>query len=562
MKRLLTASALALAACASEAPKAPAASVASASALQGPSDLSPETLKAIGAMCGAERLGVSSGRASLKLSDGFGEATWAADTTSKDAQAWFDFGWRLSDGFNHEDAKAAMRKAVEADPQCAMCAFGLAWALGPTLNYGFEDVDRDAARAAAAKARALAKDDKAKALAEAVAARYAKDDEPAFGRAMLAIAERYPDDAQLSVSAAHALLIPVRAGEKSGLKPALGLLERVLKTRPNDTGAIHYLIHATEFDGQAAAALPYALKLGRLAPKASHLVHMPAHTMIHAGFYEQAALVNAEAIEADAKWIATGGDPRGPSKAGRAASWSGMTPLYYAHNLGFGLAGALMAGDAKLSLKFADNAKLIWSNAAAVRGGTPVARTYVALARHAPERALALPELKEPKLMLYRHYARGEALMLKGDVAGVTAEAKAIAAMKNAAATSPEGQIARDVLLGRAAMAAGRYAEAARLFGQAAGVQEAKFADSWDPPAWWYPVRRSAAAAWLKARDFEKAKAEAQASLGSWKLDPLALWVLGQAEIGLGDRTSGEAHLKQARDIWKGDFSSIVAEMI
>jgi tetratricopeptide (TPR) repeat protein len=566
MKRTAFVSLLALAACAGDGP----AAAPPVSPLVASIDFSPESLKALGAICGSETLGVATTAPDIKLAGGFGAATMKADTTNKAAQDWFDYGLRLSDGFYHEDAKAAMKKAVAADPDCSICAWGLAWSLGPTLNYGFVAIDKPAAMAAAENARKLAKpgDDKARRLAEAIVTRFTTEKEPPFGIAMKAIAETYPDDVELTVLATHALLIPVRSDDKSGLKPALAMLEAVLKAHPDDSGAIHYYIHATEFDGRAIDALPYAQKLGRLTPAASHMVHMPAHTMIHAGLYEQAALVNAEAIEADAKWIKSGGDPRAPtSGTGAAARLRGAAglappPMYYGHNLGFGLAGALMAGDAKLSLKYVDNAAIVWPNDKAVKGGTPVHRTYVALARYAPDKALALPELNEPKLILYRHYARGEALMLKGDAAGARVELKALAAMKGDIRKSPEWRIAQDVLAGRIALAQGRTSEAARLFERAAKLQETKLSDSWDPPGWWYPVRRSLAAAWLKAGDFQKAKAEAETSLKLWKLDPLALWVLGKAEIGLGQADAGQDHLSQARGIWQGRFDSITAEAI
>jgi hypothetical protein len=83
-----------------------------------------------------------------------------------------------------------------------------------------------------------------------------------------------------------------------------------------------------------------------------------------------------------------------------------------------------------------------------------------------------------------------------------------------------------------------------------------------DPPEWWYPVRRSSAAAHLKAGNFAKAESEARKSLAAWKHDPLALWVLGRAEQGLGRTGEGAAHLDEARRIWRGDFESITVDAI
>ena len=78
------------------------------------------------------------------------------------------------------------------------------------------------------------------------------------------------------------------------------LIKGVLARHPDDTAAIHYYIHATEFAGHPADALPYAEQLAGLAPGASHLVHMAAHTLMHVGQYEQVAIVDAQALKVDA----------------------------------------------------------------------------------------------------------------------------------------------------------------------------------------------------------------------------------------------------------------------
>ena len=73
----------------------------------------------------------------------------------------------------------------------------------------------------------------------------------------------------------------------------------LLAKAPNNTAAIHYYIHAAEVAGHPQSALPYAEKLGRLAPNASHLIHMAAHTFYHVGRYEDAVIVNASAMRTD-----------------------------------------------------------------------------------------------------------------------------------------------------------------------------------------------------------------------------------------------------------------------
>jgi hypothetical protein len=74
-----------------------------------------------------------------------------------------------------------------------------------------------------------------------------------------------------------------RAALGQTLKPhaaeARGVLERVLRAEPAHEGAIHLYIHLLEAGAEATQALPYAERLAALAPGASHLVHMPSHTV-------------------------------------------------------------------------------------------------------------------------------------------------------------------------------------------------------------------------------------------------------------------------------------------
>ena len=402
-----------------------------------------DALIALNALCSAEDLGLGEAKPDIKLSDGMGTGGFKVDTANAEAQTWFNYGLALSHAFYHRDAKAAMKRATELDPTCSMCAWGYAWALGPTLNYGIEDDERKVALAEAERAKSLAKpgDTKALRLAEAMVARYtapppapetkakgkageagvvAEDagTEPAFADAFAKIAADYPEEQELSVLAAHSLMMASSREKPADLKRALVLLEKVLKDHPDDTGAIHYYIHSTEFDGRPEDALSYAKRLGALAPKASHLVHMPAHTFFRAGLYQDAAVVNAKAIEADTAWVAGGGDPRPPMLA------DFKMPMYYSHNFAFGLAGAMMSGDGELALKYADHVSKVYPDTGDKQRFDPTPRTYVALARYAPDKMLALPlnSRTDAEFGIYRAYARGEALLQKGDAAGARTE--------------------------------------------------------------------------------------------------------------------------------------------
>jgi tetratricopeptide (TPR) repeat protein len=549
------------------------------------SEVTADSLLALNALCSADAVSERTIAPDLKLATGMGTGGFKVDTANAEAQQWFNYGLALSHAFYHQDVKAAMKRSVELDPSCSLCSWGEAWALGPTLNYGISDDERKLALAAAERAQSLAKpgDTLARQLADAMVARYAEPKpkpadattkatgakagesdasaedegtEPAFAQALAAIAaDTYAEHPELTVLAAHSLMMASTEEKRDDLKSALVLLEKVLKDHPDDTGAIHYYIHATEFDDRAEDALAYARRLGDLAPNASHLVHMPAHTFFRAGLYQEAAVANAKAIATDVSWIAEGGDARPPMLK------DFRLPMYYSHNLAFGLAGAMMSGDGELALRYADHATKAYPDVGAKQRFDPTPRTYVALARYAPDRMLALaPSSRdEDYFRAYHAYGRGEALLQKGDAAGARVE---IRKLRKLVKDDAEAKIALAVLEGRLAMAEGNTRAAVDRFSAGAKIQEDEFGTWMDPPDWWYPLRRSLAAAHLKAGDFAKAEAEASASLKTWKHDPLALWVLGIAMLNQGRTTEGEETLARARSLWRGDFHSITVEAI
>ena len=470
-----------------------------------------------------------------------------------EAQAWFDYGIKLYHAFYHDDAKAAFDKAVAADPDCAMCLWGQALSRGSNQNYDAKAGDIKDALAMASKAKDLAKSSLETSLAAAMITRLeAKADssaETAYAQAVLVAARNAPDSIDLPLLASEADLTAWRRGDRAGGDKAEAIIVPILKDHPDSSAAIHYYIHATEMAGHPQAALPYAKRLAGLAPGASHLVHMAAHTFFRSGLYEDAAIVNARALAVDADHF------RAIGKTDQVG-----TAFYYPHNQGFGEAGALMSGDGPLAIRFADNLRAATPAASFAKDGLSGSegRGFVIYGRYAPDRMLTLadPGKERPAAQALFHYARGEALAGKGDAAGVKAEAEAITQ------TTPQATIAKAVLAGRAAMLSKDYGTAAKAFVEASETQGQMFASQMDPPPWWYLVRRSVAAAKLQAGQYAAAKHEAEASLAAWPGDPLALLVLSRAEAKLGKTSDAKAHLMQARKGWHGDLAKVKVEMI
>jgi hypothetical protein len=357
---------------------------------------------------------------------------------------------------------------------------------------------------------------------------------------MDALAVRYPADDEIAVITADAWMIPSALDNSTkNLPRAVELLETVLKRNPDYTPAIHFYIHATEMSGFPARAEPYADKLSGLAPHASHLVHMPSHTFYWVGRYQDAADANVRAVAMGIENAKRQGLPQ------PGGEW--LLP-YHGHNVQYGVGGALISGDAKDALAL--SAPMLAAGPHDPHGPNPYVQmamgtAYAAEGRFAdPKDVLALPDPGEKLVFArgYWHYARGEAQARLGNAAGVRAELALIpdpagpSSEKDMTAQSAQLlRIAKLVLEGRAAMIEGHPLEAARAFEKGAALEEAKMMGVLsDPPAWWYPVRRSYAAALLAAGKPKEALAQANLVLARRLNDPLAQSVRADAETALG----------------------------
>lgn len=537
-------------------------------------DVQPDPV--IGHICGAAAPeGTDAAPAAAptqKILAGYGSGGFAVRTANPQAQAYFDNGMQLAHAFAHKPAIAAFQEAEKLDPNCAMCAWGEAWARGPTINYTVDDKAQAELAAIADRAAALAKDGPAKEqkLIAALQLRYRKGGgmgagDDAFARAMDQLARDNPSDNEIAIVAADAWMIPTANREtRDNLPRALELIGGALRRKPDDTGAIHFYIHATEMSGFGGQAEAYADTLQRLAPSASHLTHMPSHTYYLVGRYEDAVRANQAAIKLDIANATRQGLEGDPWKL-----------IYHSHNVQFATGAALMSGDgpaalaqAKATFDYAASAKAIGAFDQFVIG-----TAYFAEGRFAaPDEMLALPEPAADRgyMRAMWRYARGEALARKGDAPGIRRE---LAAIETPAAdikalgsygTQMKGMVdvARLVLTGRAAMIEGKPADAAKAFSAAAQIEDRVLGRLSDPPGWWYPVRRSYAAALLEQGKADEAAAQARLTLKAWPADPVTLAVLAQAEHKLGDSKAADLHLAQARRDWHGATALAAAAAI
>ncbi len=399
---------------------------------------------AIFSICRAEQhADIAGGTPKITIESGMGDGGFRIATTSRPAQQWFNYGIKLFHAFYHEDARQAFDNAVAADPACALCLWGQALSRGPTQNFDASDEDLKAGLEIARKAETAAHTEREKILTAAMVKRYSRAQDIAaereFADQLLKGEAAGPSAPDLRLIAAEVLMTAWRRGDHTTATAAMALVEPVLRASPENSAAIHYYIHATEFAGKPILALSYAEKLSRLAPKASHLVHMAAHTYFHVGRYEDAAAINAFALRVDAEHITDTATPGPVSNAD-----------YYQHNLQFGMAGAVMSGDRDLALKFADHLHRAYSESAFAKDGMSAAegRRFVIYARYDPHRMLTLPEppADSPVTRSFYHYGRAEAYAALHDAGGLAREAAQVTGDQSVI------KVAKNVLAGRLAV--------------------------------------------------------------------------------------------------------------
>jgi tetratricopeptide (TPR) repeat protein len=453
----------------------------------------------------------------VPLFDDLGTHHHPISTSSASAQAYFDQGLVLTFGFNHDQAVRSFRQAAALDPDCAICWWGVALALGPNINAPMGPEAGEEAWAALERARALAPNASAveRDYIDALAPRYAAEPpedrsalDRAYAQSMRELHERYPNDLDAATLYAEAVmdLTPWDYWTPDG-KPrertpeVLATLELVLERDPKHPGANHYYIHAVE-EYFPEKAVPAAERLRAIAPDAGHLVHMPSHIFYRVGRYTDAQASNDLAIAADEAyfaWCRSGGFYRA---------------AYYPHNVHFLWAAASMGGRSDLALtasrKLAAKTEGLHAEYPFVEEflATPM-QTLVRFGRWDAVLGEPRPADGRPYQLGIWHYARGVAQVRLGALDEARAELAALRAVAVqpaatelivAGGTAPAAtllEIGAHELAGEIAAAEGDVETAVAELERAVSMQDALV--YMEPPPWYYPVRQALGAVLLDA---------------------------------------------------------------
>ncbi len=291
-------------------------------------------------------------------------------TASPDAQLWFDRGLVWTYGFNHEEAVRCFEKAVEADPDCAMAFWGIAYSLGPNYNKPWEDFEEN--ELSSTVARAFHATNEAVRLSEGstpieraiigtLPARYPSRTPAAdysvwnldYVDRLRQVYREHAADLDVATLFADALMLltPWALWDQATGEPAAGshtveavhvLETALLSPAANEhPGVLHMYVHLLEMSSQPERAMDAAEKLALTAPDAGHLVHMLSHIDVLCGNYERALDSNSAAIIADEKFLLR----EGPVN---------FYTLYRAHNYHFKIYAAMFLGQSEIALRTAD----------------------------------------------------------------------------------------------------------------------------------------------------------------------------------------------------------------
>ena len=502
----------------------------------------------------------------VTLASGLGDINHPVTTNNPEAQKFFNQGLAYIYAFHHEEAIRSFKQAAKLDPNLAMAYWGVAISLGSNYNVPADGPALIEAYSNLQKAIELAPkaSEHERAYINALSKRYSSDinvDKNKlavdYKNAMGELARNYPDDYDAATLYAESMmnLRPWQLWTLDG-KPQpetleiVSVLEGVLRRNPNHSGANHYYIHAVEASTSPERALASAARLGKVAPKAGHLVHMPSHIYIRTGDYYAAAQSNVDAIAVDREYMQKSGN-------------QGLYPaMYYNHNVHFLAAASAMNG------RYADSMKSARELEANVK---PLLKPMPMLEMFYPYPLVSLTRfgkwdeiLKEPKpdpslkiTTAFWHYARGSAYAASKQTANAEAELAALRAVNK---TLGEARLfnnaAIDVLKvgelaleGKIAFSRGDKKAAFDLLNKAVVAEDGT---SYAEPADWdMPIREVLGGALLASGDYAAAEKVFRDEILRRPRNGRALFGLAESLRKLGKDGAAKSVQAEYEDAWK-----------
>lgn len=507
-------------------------------------------------------------KCAARLFDNLGNHHHPISTNIPLTQRYFDQGLTLAYGFNLPEAERSFREAARLDPNCAICYWGVALALGPNINATMDADAVPKAWAAIQKARKLSQNasDRERAYIQALAKRYSSKPledrsalDVAYVNAMRDVVQRYPDDLDAATLFAEAIMDTMpwsywtQDGEPKPNTPELvATLESVLKRNPNHPSANHLYIHVIE-PKNPELGIAAAERLAQLVPGSGHLLHMPSHIYIWVGRYHDAVVANQSGIASDQYYVTQCHAP------------DSYRFGYMAHNHFFLWYAAMMTGESKVAIQAAQHTAMM-PKPRSLRGpGSDSMQHFYSLPFYALakfgmwDKILAEPALDND--LVYPtgvwHYARGMAFTAKGQLENAAKELEKLQAI----ATDPAPGIATiwevnlkilktasAVLTGELAAKQGNYEQAIAQLKTAVELDDDL---KGDPPYWYSPVRQSLGAVLLEAGRLADAEQVYREDLKKYPDNGWSLFGLAQSLRTQGKTEEAQAVQARFKEVWK-----------
>ncbi|MDA9909544.1 hypothetical protein N9E57_03385 [Gammaproteobacteria bacterium] len=236
-------------------------------------------------------------------------------SASGEAQAKFILGVKALHSFWFEQARAWFIEARQIDPAFGMAYWGEVMSFDNPLGTVFDSDYESRGEAALISMVALDEggmlrwNEKEQYWLNAVKQRFASgqnltEKRRNYGRAMEGMREQFPDDDEVQVFAALAVMsFPGFDREQaSHVVLAAAPLEEIYQHNPDHPGALHFLIHVYDTPTFAQLAMRQARRYGQVASSAPHAVHMPSHIYKHLGMLDEMLLANITSWLVSVQW--------------------------------------------------------------------------------------------------------------------------------------------------------------------------------------------------------------------------------------------------------------------
>jgi tetratricopeptide (TPR) repeat protein len=326
----------------------------------------------------------------------------------------------------------------------------------------------------------------------------------------------------------------------------------VLKRHPDHPGANHFYIHAVEASPNLERAIPSAMRLMTLVPGAGHLVHMPGHIFLQTGDYDLAAQTNVQAAAADKAFVQRTGA-------------TGMYPLmYWTHNIHFIAYARAQQGQYDAAQQAAQE---MVQNVGDADGQMQMLEGFllyplmVDLRFHRWDDILKAPAPRPERQLLraFWQYARAMALAGQGKLHEAAAEQKQFESLRQAIPPASQFLInnkSSDILAFAAATldaqlawARGEPEKSIQAWRRAVELEATIQYD--EPPAWFYPVRQSLAAALLRHGRAQEAEAVFREAIAIRPRDGRLLFGLWQSLMVQKRESEAALVEQQFKAAWK-----------